>query len=185
MTLSTPVPPYALSLLPIRRIVTGHTPDGMATVIRDERLTPVPDVPNVPDSGRITRIWTTKQSPVVHSDETVDGGTGGPDRLGLVSTNGTNIGSFDVAPGNGVPRHRTSTIDYIILISGELTAVLEDGTERTLSEPGTILVQRGTLHKWENRGPGWVRFLAVLVDAKPVEIVDKEGKTEVLKEGFA
>jgi hypothetical protein len=69
-------------------------------------------------------------------------------------------------------------------VSGELTSVLEDGTESTLSEPGTVLVQRGTLHKWENRSPGWVRFLGVLVDAKPVEIV-KEGKTEVLKEGFA
>ncbi|KAF9521129.1 hypothetical protein BS47DRAFT_1335230 [Hydnum rufescens UP504] len=105
--------------------------------------------------------------------------------MGLVSTNGTNIGSFDVAPGKGVPSHRTSTLDYIILIYGEITAILEDGTESTLSEPGTILVQRGTLHQWENRGPGWVRFLAVLMDAKPVETVDKEGKAEVLKEGYA
>ncbi|KAF9520536.1 hypothetical protein BS47DRAFT_1335698 [Hydnum rufescens UP504] len=182
MTLSTP-PPYTLS--PIRRIITSHTPDGKSTIIRDERLAPaIPTGPGVKASGRMTRIWTTKQTPVVHSKETIDGGTEGPDRLGLIATNGTNISAYDVAPGLEGPNHRTSTLDYIILLSGEITFILEDGTERTLSEPGTILVQRGTLHKFENRGTGWARFLAVLVDAKPAEIVDKEGKNVALPEGF-
>ncbi|KAF9519850.1 hypothetical protein BS47DRAFT_1379092 [Hydnum rufescens UP504] len=150
---SSTLHPY--SLPPIRRVVTGHTPDGKASIVRDDRLVSVPasPVPDEADSVHTTRIWRTNQSPVVHSEETV-------------------------------PFHRTSTIDYIILISGEVTAILEDGTERTLSEPGSILVQRGTLHTWENRGSGWVRFLAILVDAKPVETIDKEGKTKALEEGF-
>jgi quercetin dioxygenase-like cupin family protein len=63
--------------------------------------------------------------------------------------------------------------------------VLEDGTEETVTEPGSVVVQRGTLHRWENRGDTWLKFVAVMIDAKPVGIKDAEGNTvETLVEGF-
>jgi mannose-6-phosphate isomerase-like protein (cupin superfamily) len=61
--------------------------------------------------------------------------------------------------------------------------VLEDGTEETISEPGSVTVQRGTLHRWENRGKEWVRFVAVMIDAKPVE-VEVDGTTKTLGDYF-
>lgn len=76
-------------------------------------------------------------------------------------------------------------IDDLFAVAGSLTLVLEDGTEETVTEPGSVIVQRGTLHRWENRSDGWVKFVAVMIDAKPVEIKDVEGNTvETLVEGF-
>jgi len=74
----------------------------------------------------------------------------------------------------------------LIAVAGSLTLVLEDGTEETVTEPGSVIVQRGTLHRWENRSDGWVKFVAVMIDAKPVEIKDVEGNNtvETLLEGF-
>jgi quercetin dioxygenase-like cupin family protein len=76
------------------------------------------------------------------------------------------------------------TYSPIQQVTGEITAVLEDGSERTVTEPGTILIQRGTLHRWENRGSSWTKVVAVVVDAKPVEVTEAEGKTVALAEGF-
>ena len=54
-----------------------------------------------------------------------------------------------------------------------------------MSTPGDIIVQRGTLHSWENRSKEWSRFVCVMIDAKPVEIKDSDGKVkETLQEGF-
>ena len=47
-----------------------------------------------------------------------------------------------------------------------------DGTETHLSTPGSTLIQRGTLHAWENRGTEWVRWISVLIDAEPVVLGD-------------
>ncbi|KAF9519849.1 hypothetical protein BS47DRAFT_1312092 [Hydnum rufescens UP504] len=178
MTVET-VAPYTLPV--VRRLITSHTPEGKGTIHRDEKvesyLSPI-------KGCRITPLWTTTESPAINSEQTLDGAGLAPDRMHIVSTNGSHIGAFDVAPGLEVPTHRTSTLDYIILVNGELTSVMEDGTESILT-PGDIVIQRGTQHKWENRGTTWARFIAVLVDAKPVELVNKEGENVVLKEGWA
>lgn len=58
--------------------------------------------------------------------------------------------------------HRTATIDYIIMISGELTLLLEDGEHAI--RPGNVVVQRGTSHAWVNRGSGPALFVAVMID---------------------
>lgn len=53
-------------------------------------------------------------------------------------------------------------------VSGELTLILEDGTEVTHSQPGATFVQRGTMHAWENRGAQWARLISVVIDADPL-----------------
>jgi len=165
---------------PIRRVVTGHTPDGKSTIIHDDEVASSVLRPGVENSSRATRLWSTFETPADNSEKTANTGDHLPERLGLVNTNGTYLTSYDIAPGAKAPLHRTSSIDYLILISGEVTAILEDGSERTITEPGSIVVQRGTLHKWENRGTTWTKFVAILVDATPVQTA--EGVT--LQEGF-
>jgi quercetin dioxygenase-like cupin family protein len=62
--------------------------------------------------------------------------------------------------------HKTSTVDYIIVLKGEIHAVMETGEKRLRA--GDILVQRGTNHSWSVRGPEPCVVAAVLVSAKAV-----------------
>jgi len=72
--------------------------------------------------------------------------------------------------------HRTSTLDYAIVLKGEIHAVMEEG--ETLMRAGDILVQRGTNHSWSVRGnePAIVAF--VLVSAKPLASSKKRSSTK-------
>jgi len=62
--------------------------------------------------------------------------------------------------------HRTRTVDYIIVLKGEIYAVMEKGA--TLLRAGDVLVQRGTTHSWSVRGSEPCIVAAVLVSAKPL-----------------
>jgi quercetin dioxygenase-like cupin family protein len=62
--------------------------------------------------------------------------------------------------------HVTDTIDYVAVISGEVTLVLEDGEQ--VLRPGDTVVDRGVVHAWENRGIGPAVIVAVMVDAAPL-----------------
>jgi len=128
----------------------------------------------------------TDVSPADNTDQATDTGERAlTERLGLVSTHGTNCGITEMAPGGKAPMHRTHSIDYNILISGQITHILEDGSEQTITEPGSIVVQRGTLHAWENRSKTeWARWVSVLVDAKPAQVIDASGESVTLKEEF-
>jgi len=68
--------------------------------------------------------------------------------------------------------HRTGTVDYIIVLKGEIHAIMETG--ETLLRAGDILVQRGTNHSWSVRGNEPCIVAAVLVDAKPVTTKKKK-----------
>ena len=64
--------------------------------------------------------------------------------------------------------HRTATVDYAIVLKGEIWAIMDK--DETRMEGGDILIQRGTNHAWSNRSdaPCWVAF--VLIDAKPLDL---------------
>ena len=64
--------------------------------------------------------------------------------------------------------HRTDTIDYDILLSGEITLILEDGAEKTL-QPGDCVVLRGAQHAWHNRGTEPCYMAWVLIGAEPLK----------------
>jgi len=63
--------------------------------------------------------------------------------------------------------HRTSSLDYNILVHGELILITEDGTEKHLKNPGDTVIQRGTMHAWRNPSNGWARWVTVLIAAEP------------------
>ena len=65
--------------------------------------------------------------------------------------------------------HRTETIDYVIVLSGEIEMEMDDDTTIRL-KAGDVLVQRGTNHAWINRGPEPARVAFVLIDATPLGV---------------
>ena len=75
---------------------------------------------------------------------------------------------IDFPPGNPPHMHRTETIDYVIVIEGEIDMDMDDSTVKL--KAGDVMVQRGTNHAWANRSNKMARVAFVLVDAKPLGI---------------
>jgi quercetin dioxygenase-like cupin family protein len=98
---------------------------------------------------------------------------------GLVATGGTVLRFVDVGPGHLSPMHRTVSLDYGVVIEGEVELVLDSGETRLLKR-GDVAIQRGTMHAWRNvSDTEWARMMYVLQECKPVEL---DG--EVLKEDY-
>ncbi|MCZ0954378.1 MAG: cupin domain-containing protein [Rhodospirillaceae bacterium] len=127
---------------PFRRIVTGHDKNGRAVFRSVETLEPKP----IPIGGaNFSLIWTTAEVPVNLNDET----DGREREAGLTLHKGSVIRVVDMLPGGVSPMHRTNSIDYGIVLSGEVELELDDGAVETC-RAGDVIVQRGTIHLWRN-----------------------------------
>src|SRR5262245_44782744 len=82
--------------------------------------------------------------------------------------NGTRFAVITFPPGNPGHMHRTETIDYVIVMQGELDMDMDDSTVKL--KAGDVMVQRGTNHAWVNRSKDVARAAFVLIDAKPLGI---------------
>lgn len=92
---------------------------------------------------------------------------------GLVVHGGTVLRYVDMKPGLLSPMHRTTSLDYGVVLEGEVELVLDSGETRLLKR-GDSAVQRGTNHAWRNTSrTEWARMLYVLTEAQP--IVTKDG----------
>ena len=156
--------------LNVRRIVTGHDAKGRAVVATDEIFGATAS-PTRPGISRV-EVWSTDKMPVDNSE----GAAADAQRAGFVkrynyvgSGQGTVIRVTEFAPGSPGFMHRTETVDYAILLSGECDLELDDGKTVHL-KAGDIRVQRGTMHAWVNSGSVPAVFAFVLIDADPVEI---------------
>lgn len=164
----------AFSLLPpLRRIVTAHDRQGLATVESDvvlesERIESMP-------GAQSAAFWvTTDEIPVNDNNVCNDGVKRMIDDFGLVRPSGIDLRSTDLDPGAATPMHRTSSLDYNILISGEVILITEDGTETHLKYPGDTVIQRGTMHAWRNPSETRpARWISVLIVANP-PVIDGE-----------
>ena len=158
--------------LEVRRIVTGHDGAGKAVVASDERINAVAS-PSRPGISRV-EIWSSDRMPVDNSE----GAAAEAQRKGFVvrhnyvgSGQGTVVRITEFAPGSAPFMHRTETLDYAILLSGECDLELDDG--RTVPmKAGDICVQRGTMHAWVPTGSEPAVFAFILIDAKPVRVND-------------
>jgi mannose-6-phosphate isomerase-like protein (cupin superfamily) len=149
-----------------RRVVTGHTADGVSVVLSDG---PVPVSRELPDDGVcFHEIWNTADAPariVAAEDEPTARALAVPP-----PPRGTKIRINEFQPGHlderGLqsPVHRTASIDYGIVLEGQITLILDD-SEVTL-RAGDVVVQRGTDHAWANRGDTTARVAFILVDAE-------------------
>jgi quercetin dioxygenase-like cupin family protein len=157
--------------LEVRRIVTGHDDNGKAIVASDERMAAT----SAANRAYISRceIWSTDRMPVDNSEAAA-----AAQRNGFVvrhnyvgSGQGHVCRVVEFAPGGTKFMHRTETLDYAILLSGECDLELDDGKTVHLTQ-GDIVVQRGTMHAWVNNGSVPCVFAFVLIDAKPVRVND-------------
>ncbi|KAG5720195.1 hypothetical protein E4T56_gene3230 [Termitomyces sp. T112] len=157
-------------LLPnLRRIVTGHDQQGNSVVDSDRVLLSEPM--GTVKGARSAAIWVTTDSiPTNDNNNLEDGAARTIDdqaNFRLVHPNGTNLRSTELAPGSTTVMHRTSSLDYNILVQGELILITEDGTEKHLKNPGDTVIQKGTMHAWKNPTDKWTRWVSVLIAAEP------------------
>jgi len=147
----------------VRRIVTGHDARGRAVIVDDAAL-PVTPIPSG-DAG-FALLWATPRVPA-DNDDPADGRD---HAAGLALDAGTVLRIVDMLPGGTSPMHRTSSIDYGIVLSGEVDLLLDDGLRRR-ARTGDVIVQRGTIHAWHNPSADEIcRIAFILVGAKPVTV---------------
>ena len=145
--------------LRVRRVVTGHTPQGKAVVASDETMEGASPRPG----QEACVLWATDRVPADNLDP-----QDGARRTGTTTLdNGAIFRIVRYAAGMTGRMHRTRTLDYGVILAGTIVLVLDDGVEVTL-HAGDVLVQRGTVHNWSNRGSEACTIAFVLVDAVPV-----------------
>jgi mannose-6-phosphate isomerase-like protein (cupin superfamily) len=168
---------------PVRRLVTGHHADGRSTVLMDG---PAPNVKQRQAGNASTLLWVTDESPARPADADraareigvppppkgsifrlaeFPPGVGGEVRDNETVLRDFGIGA-DVARGHP-PRHpaihRTRSIDYVVVLEGEIDLLLDDRDVRL--KAGDVVVQQGTNHAWINRGAATCRLAMVFIDA--------------------
>lgn len=166
----------------ITRIVTGIRADGRSDFVANGPAEPVKAAALA--GFTFYPLWATENHESLPESE-VRPYFPGPDGTRLVGVTWAPAGSGShgdggdpaeaeaLLPGllavfeDGTPFHTTDSIDYGICLSGEMWLILDDGREARIT-PGTVVVQRGTRHAWENRGevPATMVFAQVGGDAK-------------------
>ena len=148
----------------VRRVVTGHDANGRAVVKIDEVSR---NIGSSRPGATACVVWTTESFPVNNTgaaDEALK-------KIGTTLKNGTVFRVIEFAPGVAPRNHRTDSVDYIVVMSGEIDMELEGSVVHL--KTGDVLVQRGTIHNWVNRGTTPCVIAAILIDAKPVEVGGK------------
>jgi mannose-6-phosphate isomerase-like protein (cupin superfamily) len=169
----------------IRRVITGIGSDGRSRIVRDGASGCVLEfAPGL----RLTDLWETTAAKDA-GDPAHDGAArplklepppGGsilriidypPDREWRPKLSAAKaferMGAADVLAhgAKDALMHRTETIDYIVVLEGEIHALMEDGEAHL--KAGDVLIQRATTHSWENRSDRPCRFAVVLVSTRP------------------
>ena len=176
----------------IRRVITGHDASGKAIVLEDRPAPAVRTNPNRP--GHVsTDLWKTSASPVILKAEEADP-TAGPKtihppphgtvfRISEIQPETEAIRNMSPeqarevfkASGNehastfGQNRrhpfmHRTETVDYAVVLEGEIVMLLDD--DEVHLKQGDVVIQRGTNHAWSNRSNKPAKMLYVLIDGE-------------------
>jgi mannose-6-phosphate isomerase-like protein (cupin superfamily) len=152
--------------LQLRRVVTGHDAEGRAVVKIDELVS---NVTSRRPGHAATVVWTSEGYPVDN-----DGDEDAGKRDGVIPVrNGTVFRVIQYDPGVAPRMHRTDSIDYCVVMSGEIDMRLDDETVHL--KAGDVVVQRGTIHDWVNNGMEPCVIAFVLIDAKPVAGLKAQG----------
>lgn len=149
----------------IRRVVTGHDQTGRAIVLYDDTI------PLARGPGAETAQATLWQTPHVPADNTANPAESGADTGGICQ--GSAFQVVELQPRVATPPRRSSSIDYIMVLEGELGLAL--GQEETITlHPGETAVQRGTRHTWRNPSQNVpCRFLVSVIEARPLPNADR------------
>ncbi len=136
----------------VRRVVTGHDEAGRAIVKWDGQIESIPGRPGFSHFP----IWATKDLPAESTDEDPSAWD-----IGTTIAGGSVFRVIRYDPGVARRNHRTDSIDYAVVLSGEIDMQLEE--EEVHLKAGDVMVQRGTMHNWVNRGtePCIVAFVLI------------------------
>ena len=147
---------------PIRRVITGH--DGQAAKILVDA--PATNAKHPAPGTVSTLVWCTDSAPAkIPAGADIEDmgarilGTAPPPK-------GTRFAVIDFPPGNKPHMHRTETIDYVIVLEGEIEMDTDHSSVKM--KAGDVMVQRGTNHAWANRSNTRARVAFVLIDAEPL-----------------
>ena len=153
------------SFPPIRRVVTGHDEKGVAKVLWEDHAGNA----KTGHHGSVsTLVWSSDTMPIdIGIGEKIE--DMGARILGTAPPpHGTRFCVIDFPPGRPGAMHRTETIDYVLVLEGEIEMDMDQSTVKL--KAGDILIQRGTNHAWVNRSDKRSRVAFVLIDAKPLGI---------------
>ena len=171
----------------VLRLVTGHLADGRSTVLLDG---PAPNVKQRKAGNASTLLWVTDETParLEEVDRAARDIAVPPPRQGTifrvaefppgvggeVRDNETVLRDFGIGPDvkrGRAPRHpaihRTRSIDYVVVLEGEIDLLLDDRDVRL--KAGDVVVQQATNHAWINRGASTCRLAMVFIDAEEPE----------------
>ncbi len=182
-----------MSEQPVRRIVTGHDAEGRAIFLEDGPVPRVQRIGGE-HGPLFFEVWNTRATPAPidrRSGEPFEEGiqlappANGTrirvldippdgDRLDQITpeeaqAHFAEVGAGDASSHSGADTrhahmHRTETVDYGIVLEGELVLILDE--EETICRPGDIIIQRGTNHGWANRSDRNCRIAFILIDGK-------------------
>lgn len=176
---------------PVRRVVTGHNARGQAVILEDGPPQRVRRIGG-PHGPVFYEIWNTRETPAqidaASGEPAEDGVSLAPPRNGTrirvldippdddslkdltpeeAKAHFASVGAEEASSHTGAGSrhafmHRTETIDYGIVLDGELTLIVDDG--ETVVRAGDIVIQRGTNHGWANRSDRPCRIAFILID---------------------
>lgn len=159
--------------------ITTHNASGQATLYSSEKgqTTAYPE-----HNFAATTLYTTSAMPVnlnkdidirLHKDVVSSG------KLGVVKKNGTVCRFADFGPGSTGFMHRTQSLDYGIVLEGNVILELDDGSSTPLTR-GDVAIQRATMHAWRNASQTeWARVLFVLQDCEPIIVNGERFKEDL------
>lgn len=176
-----------------RRIVTGHDAQGRSVILSDQvspHVMPIMGQPNF----AVTDFWKTASTPADNSPKTSEDSCSLPIQVappangsvfrvvqfppdedwaakaaamgGSVAIDETAKAAHTGGPVRHAHMHRTRSIDYAVVLSGEIWAVMDEGETKMVA--GDVLIQRGTNHAWANRSNAPCVVAFVLIDAEPL-----------------
>lgn len=158
-------------LPPVHRFVTTHDPAGKAIFLTS--LSEESERKYLPDNTACFALsYTTKGFPVdLHDDSDFHTYQGYLQNApGLTISDGTVLRHVDIAPDTTSSMHRTVSLDYGVVLEGEVELLLDSGEKRMLKR-GDVAIQRGTMHAWRNPSKdSWARMMYVLQPCKPLEV---------------
>jgi hypothetical protein len=188
----------------VRRVLTGHDAEGRSMIISDGLAPNVKEMKPTFPGLALTDLWETKGAPAsnegsadaaerpVHLEPPKNGTivriVEFPPDSTRPQDSDTHAGFKAIGAGHAQDRksadpmmHRTQTVDYIIVLKGEIYAIMDKG--ETLLRAGDVLIQRGTNHSWSVRGNEPCIIAAILVNSRPLSYFKKKKSVAKKKSG--